>query len=71
MALDGWTVQIGHARDHTRSVHSASVTRLTYLTIGFFVNAAPCALISKTKTNQSQVWGVTLLNVLYSSLPHV
>jgi hypothetical protein len=34
----------------------------------FLVNAALCALISKTKTNQSQGRGVTPLNVLYSCL---
>ena len=33
-----------------------------------FVNGAPCALVAKTKSNQSQGREATLLKVLHSSL---
>ena len=33
-----------------------------------FVNGAPSGLIAKTKSNQSQGWEATLLEVLYSCL---
>ena len=39
----------------------------THLTINFFVNGAPCALIVKTKSNQLQGLEATLLKVLHSS----
>ena len=34
----------------------------------FLVNGAPCTLIAKTKSNQSQEWEATLLEVLHACL---
>ena len=48
-------------------VPSPNALLLIYLTINFENNAL-CALIAKTKNNQSQGWEATLSRVLYSCL---
>ena len=47
---------------------SPNTLLLIYLTIGFFANGAPRALVGETKSNQPQGREATLLKVLHSCL---